>query len=355
LRLPEISGISLPAFRVLRTLIQVTVDEQGQQTYRARYLLNQIGARSVEVELPAPLFQTHLPEVTVFYRGKEAAWQPVDEAGAVTSLSNIGRIVLEPGERGKPAELEIAFVLTPGRISGSHALVSTLQPPFLHGDLGLAPVRWQVVLPPTWLPLFHRESFPSGFKWGLRGWLLAPQPALDGADLERWFLGPEEAPQEKTETAANPTVVCWCAGSARLRLVHVPQEAWLFLCSLLVLLAGGGLIFLTLPRVLIWGMGIVLLGGGLAAGFFWPGLLASIFYGCQPGLLVLLPLLVLHEVFQQRYRRKVENLPSFRREPRRSSFSRPSGSKHSQKEPSTVDIPPPSPELISEKPGTDGQ
>ena len=100
LQMSEAAGPSLPAFRVQKALIQVTVEDNGQQSYRARYLLTHVGTPFLDVELPAALFQPNPPGVKVFYRGSEAPWQPI---GRETSLSKVARVSLEPGPPARPA------------------------------------------------------------------------------------------------------------------------------------------------------------------------------------------------------------------------------------------------------------
>jgi hypothetical protein len=342
LRLPESAGPALAAFRVERALIQVTVADLGQQTYRARFLLSQAAVPFVDVELPAPLFLEGSTGLRgVLFRGKGAAWVPVDDGGQKAALSKVGRVTLEPDAAGGPAGgvLEIDYVLAAGRAAGSSALQSTLLPPLLHGDAGLATTRWQVTLPPGWVPLSQDGGLGPDYAWGRRGWLLAPRPAVTSADLERW-LTPERPAPAGGEGGLAPAVVGWRTGSEPLHLTHAPQQAWLLLCSLALLALGLGLVFLSLPRVVFWAAAVAVGGGALFAGLFWPGLLAAVLYGCQLGAVVLLPLLGFHWLLQQRYRRRVVFLPSFTRLKTGSALQRPGSSNRPRGEPSTVDAPP---------------
>jgi hypothetical protein len=69
--------------------------------------------------------------------------------------------------------------------------------------------------------------------------------------------------------------------------------------------------------------GLVLLGAGgllvVAAVLFWPTLSGQVAYGCQPGAVVLLPLLVVQWLFQERRRRRIVFLPSFSQKPDRAA------------------------------------
>jgi hypothetical protein len=333
LRLPD-GGSSLASFRVEKGLVQVTVADSGQQAYRARYLLSQVAAPFADVELPAPLFQERAGNVKVTFRGKAAAWYPIDEDGQKAAASKLARVTLEPDPEGKPGVLEVVCVLAPGRTSGSSALRSTLQPPVLKGDAGVAPVRWQVTLPPSWVPLYHEGGLASGHRWGVRGWLLAAEPDVTPAELERWFSGSDQA-----GSAAAPALVLWHSGWEPVRLAHAPQRAWLLLCSLGLLVIGLGLTFVALPRIVFWGVLASLCGAALVTGVVWPGLFAAVLDGCQPGALVLVPVVALQWVLLRRYRRRVVFLPSFARLKGGSSLTRAGGSTK-PREPSTVDGPP---------------
>jgi hypothetical protein len=87
-------------------------------------------------------------------------------------------------------------------------------------------------------------------------------------------------------------------------------------------------------------VGAVLALAAGAATLVWPGVLAEVAYGCEPGAAVLLIVLAAQWVAHARYRRQVVFLPSFTRVKAGSSLvrgtvSRPRG------EPSTVDAMPP--------------
>ena len=123
---------------------------------------------------------------------------------------------------------------------------------------------------------------------------------------------------------------------------HVPEQPWLLVCSLTLLIVGLALAFLSLPRSVFWGTLAALGVGALLAGLFWPGVLGAILYGCQPGALVLVPVLAVQWLMHQRYRRQVVFLPGFTRLKAGSSLVR-GGSSRPRGEPSTVDAAPPAP------------
>jgi hypothetical protein len=341
----EAEGLALPGYWVDRVLIQVKVDSSGQQKYVARFLLSQIAAPTIDVELPAPLFRPNpSPELSVQFAGKTAVWKPVDETGKDAAISRIARVQIPADAAGNSGVLEINYQLLAGRF----LLQTQLQRPQLRGDPGAAEVRWQIVLPPSWVALVP-DLVGSEYRWGWRGWLGALRPAESDGDFERWFAGEKNYRPEDTKAFGDPAVVVNRSSAEPLRLTYVPQQPWLMVCSLTLLIVALALAFLSLPRGLFWGT-LVLIGvAALLAGLFWPGVLAAILYGCQPGALVLLPFLAVQWLLHRRYRRQVLFLPGFTRRKPGSSMTR--GSSRPRGEPSTVDAVPPTPaESGSKKP-----
>jgi hypothetical protein len=124
-----------------------------------------------------------------------------------------------------------------------------------------------------------------------------------------------------------------------IQLTHVPQQAWLLICSLGLIGLGLGLYLLTLPRQVFWPF-LALLGLVAAlAGILWPGILAAVLYGCQPGILVLAVVLGIQWVLHQRYRRQIVFMPGFTRLKSGSSLIRSGSRNRPRGEPSTVDEP----------------
>jgi len=356
LGLGEGDGVSLAAFRVERVLIQAAVEDGGQQRYRARFVVGQIATPSLDVDLPAPLFRPNPADVAVLLAGKPAVWKPVDEAGREAAVSRTARVQVPADLAGKSIVLEIAYTLLPGRT----VLQTMLQPPQLRGDPGAAPVRWQVVLPSSWVPL-SQDALGPDYGWQKRGWLMALRPTVTTGDFERWFAGSEGPRADDSKPYPDPTVAVWRSVPEPLRLSHVPEQPWLLVCSLTLLIVGLALAFVSLPRAVFWGTLAATGVGLLLAGLFWPGVLAAILYGCEPGALVLLPVLAVQWLLQQRYRRQVVFLPGFTRMKAGSSLVRGS-SNRPRGEPATVDATPsvasgPRPASTdsgSKKPPTDG-
>jgi hypothetical protein len=198
-------------------------------------------------------------------------------------------------------------------------------------------VRWQVALPPSWVPL-SQDAVGEEYAWGRRGWLFALRPTVGTVDFERWFAG-ADAPLPEAARYPDPAVSAWRSNLEPLRLSHAPEQAWLLVCSLTLLIVGLALAFVSLPRAVFWGSLAVIGVAALVAGLFWPGVLAAVLYGCEMGALVMLPVLLVQWLVQQRYRRQVVFLPGFTRLKAGSSLVR--GSSNRPREPTTVDASPP--------------
>lgn len=333
---------------VERALIRATVLPAGQHNYWASFRISQLRSPYLDLELPATPAGLGLK---VYLDGLPVKWSPVADAAASDAL-RWARLKIGPELVARPAVLDVVYQLTPtqpavrgmGYAVGQVALQTTLYPPELRGCRDHVPTRWDVRLPSGWVPLYTGSGFQFEQRWGWRGWLLAPRPAVSGAELEQWFSGGASeraalSPAEVAESDAGgtPSVVCWKTDLEPLRLHHAPQQAWLLLCSLGVLVVGLGLYFLLVRHGLYWPVVLLL---GLAAalvGLLWPNLLAVIFYGCQPGLVVLLLVLAFQWLLQRRYRRQVVFLPGFTRLKGNSSLIRGG---RGRTEPSTVDEPP---------------
>jgi hypothetical protein len=337
LALGEAAGVPLAAFRVEKGLVQAAVDG-SQQSYRARFLLSQIAARAIDVTLPQRLFRpnANAAEVSVLLAGKVAAWKPVDDAGRDLGASTTARVQVPADLLGKSAVLEVDYSLLPGGSPWRTELLA----PMLRGDPGVAQVRWQVALPPSWVPLSSDAVSTEDYGWRRRGWFFALRPTVANGDLEEWFAG-RGAALADAGRYADPAIVAWRSAPEPVRLTHVPEQAWLLVCSLTLLIVGLSLAFLSLPRACFWGT-LALLGvGALLAGLLWPGVLAAILYGSQPGVLVLLPVLGVQWLMHQRYRRQVVFLPGFQRMKTTGSSLVRGSSSRSRGEPSTVDATPP--------------
>ena len=316
----------------------------GVWDIRASYLLRQLAEPTLDVELPAGPAALGL---RVALDGRQVDWQAVVESEQGGPVKHLARLRLATDLVRRPAVLDINYQLKPGQTEVVAAR-ETLRPPLLVGDLRQAPTRWEVLLTPGDVALAPEDGAASRRTLAPRGWLLAPQLAVTGADLERWFAGPD-APARTEGAAVTPDLVCWQEAGDPLVLAYVPQWGWLLVCSLPLLLLGVFLFTMARqahagrPRAAVWfWLTVVLLIPALAA--VWvcrPTVLYAIAYGCEPGAAVLLLALAFQWALLERYRRQIVFLPSFRRARTGSSLVRANGTHRAPGEPSTVDAPRP--------------
>ena len=328
-----------------RVLVRVEVGADGVQTYRVRYLLTPLGTDHLDLEFPAPVPSLNL---RVLHDRVAVTPETVDESGKPADGSRIARLKLGSRRVRKPSVLYVEYQLQALR-TGSGQLHTALQPPVLRGDLGRPTTRWQVTLADgANLLVLGPEGGPgAGPSWARRGWLFGPTPDIDSRDLYRWFSGGQEPPSgEANEGASEVTATCWRQGVEPLTVVHVSRRYWLLTCSVPFLVVGL-LLFLLARRSdgsqttlagWFWGFLSLLPVVVLAGLFFWPTPAAAILYGCVPGVLVLLLAITLFLLLQERQRRQIVFLPSFRRGGS-SLLREPKGSSARHGEPSTVDVP----------------
>jgi hypothetical protein len=357
---PAASGTSV---LIERALVRVNIVEGIGQFYRTSYRLTRLSSHQIDVALPAAADTIHL-QVTL--DGKVVPLQvrddpdlPAEEgAGRLVRLERLAPLV-------KPDSLlEIGYQLPPPGLAGRGGLLQTvLLPPVVRGSPPRVLTRWQVSVPAGWVVLGPEGSPGSERSWGRRGLLLAPRLAITSADLDRWLVGPDgtlpASRAEEPEGVVVPALTCWRGGQEPLAVVHLPQQAWLLFCSLVVVLLGlAGAVLIQRSRNssfrAVWmGLALAALGlGAVLAGVFWPTLLAAIFYGWQPGLVVLALILLVQWLLHERHRRQLVFLPSFSRRAgsslgpagktssdRRAGVNPRSSGAHAPREPSTIDEP----------------
>jgi hypothetical protein len=325
-----------------RALVQAAVVDGGGQTYRVRYRFGKLHADHLDLELPAPASSLQYELLLDGHRVDNL--QAVDDSGQAHAGGRILKVPVQPAlyQNRSDVVLEVVCQLPPPpapRMAGwgGWPLQVTFVPPRLRGDALLGRVRWQLVLPGDWLVLAAGGATLEQ-RWGRRGWLLAPVPAVGGAELEHWFGGPDAAAADEASPA---DVVAWQTRAQPLRLTRVPQQAWLLACSLVVLVGGLGLYYLPLDRRRFTAV-LVLAGLALlTVGVLWPDLPPAVVYGGLPGLGVLLLVFLVQWVLHRRYRRQVVFMPGFTRLKTGSSLIRSgTGSgKRPRGEPSTIDAP----------------
>jgi hypothetical protein len=306
-----------------RGLVQVAVDEDGGQHYRARFLVRKFHQKVLEIEVP---------------RGAEGLSIAVDNP-KVTKWSkheadgnSIIRFEVDAEYYSQPVLLEIDYTRPGAHLAVERFWQTTLHPPRFRSEVFLGKVRWQLSLPASWTPMVP-EGQTVDARWGLQGWLLSPLAEVSSSDLEHWLTGKESA-----DPPSPVSLALWRNSLEPLLVLHLPRQAWLLICSGLFLAVGLGLFFAPLSRFSFWLLVGLLGAGTITVACFWPTILAPLVLGCQPGLVVLLLILVVQWLLQERYRRQVVFMPGFTRLKPGSSLIR-SGR---QREASTVDAPPPS-------------
>jgi hypothetical protein len=332
-----------PRVRIERVLVRVEVGAGGIANYRVSYRLGDLSGDHLDFELPAPVLTINL---LASLGGKRLGYETLAEKGDTgrASPSRLVRLRLSGDLVRRLPVLELSYQLSPR--PDRTPLTMTLAPPRPVDEAGNIPARWQVTAPPGWIVVSPEPDPGSPQAWGWQRGLLAPRSRLSGADLEAWFDGSESAgdPSTREAPAAVPTLVLWHDAAEPLTLTHLPWRAWLVGCSLALVVLGLVLSRLALSAVpgrsaWAWAMGGVVVLAGLAVVALAPGLAAQVAYGCQPGLLVLVLILLAQWMLHERYRRQIIFLPSFSRSRSSSSVLRP-GSKPLG-EPSTVDVAPP--------------
>jgi hypothetical protein len=341
LLLRQVAVPSLATAIVERGLIRANRLPGGGYSYRARFRLEKLSTPSLNIELPPSAAR-------IMVRLNELRVTPVKttapDAGSPSQATQL-QIDTDPAAFPGAVLLEVSYEL--GGANGAAgtegdstlgSLQTTLYPPVLPHVLFGGKVRWQIDPAPAELVLNPGWEATSEERWGLRGWLLASRPALTTAELERWLTGKEGAAE------TEPTLLCAQTTPEPLHLIRVARKTWLLMCSLLFLALGLGLSFAPLVRgplrVLCWAVVVLISLAVIASVLAWPGILPDVLYGCEPGLAVLVPILVVQWMVQKRYRRQLVFMPGFTRLKTGSSLVR-AGANSRAAEPSTVDKPPP--------------
>ena len=344
LRLSHDTSTTTAAVLVDRVLARVHIGDGGLQSYRVSYLLKALSERELQIELPAPAPTLNL---SIQLDNKPLHWETYDETNKRSDGGRIVQFGLPALSVRKPVVLDVSYQLQALR-TGSGVLQTTLQPPLLKGDAGRPTTRWQVTMSegPNVVVLCPDGGPGAEPRWGRRGWLFGPALTLTPFDLERWFSESYEMPiGDESELSQPVTATCWRQGLEPLTIVHTPQRAWLLGCSL-AFLALSLCLFLLARRsgdhrttIANWfWCYLALLPVAVMVGLlFQPMLATTILYGCLPGGLVLLLAVVGHLALQERQRRQIVFLPSFRRGGSSLIRNQPSVSRHG--EPSTIDAP----------------
>ncbi|MFO0879013.1 MAG: hypothetical protein U0840_16845 [Gemmataceae bacterium] len=329
------TDLALPAL-FERCLARVDVAANGVQAYRVSYLVTRVAARTLEMELPAPPSM-----IGLIIKLDDRQLTPELVVGERSDLrGRLVRLRVAPDLVQKSTLLEVSYRLDPSRLQGT-ILTTPLHLPRFGGDAMGLPTRWQITMPPGQVVLAPEMAPGTPIRWGWRGWLPAPRPAITASELERWI---DDEPNGSRRASDLPlSLVLWHDNPAAVQLTHVPQQAWLLTCSMGLVLLG-----LLLWRLSAagentssgaWLVILTLLLGLLVVVLLRPGLASQVAYGSLPGLVVLLVLGGVQWFLHERYRRQIVFLPSFTRTRTDSSLVRGEPQRPPHGEPSTVDVP----------------
>jgi hypothetical protein len=263
---------------VERVLMRVQLLEDGGQLYRASYQIRQLADRQLDIKLPSPVTALNVRITLNHHRVRPAI---INEQGQRSDGGNIARLDLGTDLIRQLALLEVSYQLPPGRGAGGR-LRSTLQPPQLRDAPPLVPTRWLVGLPSHRVLIAPENTDGLERTWTRRGWLLAAQLNCTSADLERefdkWLPDLGQGERIDAEAAWTPALVCWQDSVGPLTLTHAPQQAWLLVCSLALLILGLGLYWTARPRpgdggrmaLWLWPLLALVTLGVVAGVLFWP-------------------------------------------------------------------------------------
>jgi hypothetical protein len=288
--------------------------------------VRKVNADHLDIELPVAI-EGCLQSITLAGQ-RINHWRPIDW--------NVVRLPLEPDLYTQPVVLDLVYKLPASFAADKGFWRSVVHPPIFRPEVLIARQRWDVTLPSSAVGILLGKGTSLDYTWGLQNGLLAPRAAVTSEDLDAWLTGKEstEAP------AGEPSLAFDRLAQTPVAIFHLPWKLWLLSCSGTLLLVGISLLFLPLPRSVFW-LVLGLLGLALLmAGLLWPATLPALVFGCEPGLLILLLLLGVQWLVQERYRRQVVFMPGFSRSSANSSHS--SGSGKRPREVSTVDAPAPS-------------
>jgi hypothetical protein len=326
LRIHDPGAAKLAALVGERTLIQVRLDDEGNQHYRVRYFVRKLAVRELNVELPVAI----RPNLLAVRLGPEKQSKALAWDDPVWNVARISiPAALTPAQSG-PVVLELEY-----KVPAAESVwlwQSTLHAPQFHGEVLQGAVRWQVELPRDPVAVVLAENVHLDYHWSLQGWLLAPETHVSSAVLEQWLTGKESA-----ESGAA-SLSFWRQGTAPVLLLHVPRPVWLLMCSATVLIMGLGLYLLPWGRLGLAMAAFFISLAVMALALWWPATLPPVLFGSQPGIVVLTVLLGTQWLVQERYRRQVVFLPGFTRLQANSSLARAQGKK--PREASTIDAPP---------------
>jgi hypothetical protein len=319
---------NLPAVVFERGLVQVSVREDGAQYYRARFLVRKFNRDYVDIKLPGPALNGFL-EISLD-KNQINNYAPLE-----TDRTTL-RVPVNPGLYAQPVFLDLEYLVPASPVEVERVWQTVLHPPLFDQAVVVAGVRWQLAFPSGVLAIGGLGGGHMDYHWQIQNWLLTPEPAIMSEELQRWYSGRDEVPAVGLVMSA-PTL-------EPLSIWRVSRQVWFLVCSGLVL-AVGLVLGLSSSRLFFWVMLLLVTGTGIGVGLAWPNLLPNFVYGCQPGLVVLIVILSIQWMLQERYRRQVVFMPGFTRLKSNSSLVRSAAAR--SREPTTVDAPSPSPSVVA--------
>ncbi len=321
LQLMPIDRASLAPIWIDRSLVQVVAQENGIQTYRIRFRIRQWHRRALEINLPAP---PALRSLSMTLNGAQKEDWEYRERATGASRRTL-RIPLNVESTGNPLILELRYQLLPGRdTDNAFSRLSrwdiVFMPPQPRGHVFLEKVRWQIVLPRSWVPLYLGSAIRFAQQLRIQADQLHSTGLYSTQELDNWFVDGLETnadvPLLELQTRSGDRGPATLTGESiqfvEFRLIAIPQPVWFILCSMLGFVLGLGL--WRLPNWLFW-VGITLLGCFVAFGVLgWPQLMGQVLIGGLPGIVLLAGALLLHWLLYRRYRRRLMHIPGFTRQ-----------------------------------------
>ena len=316
-RLKHSASMLLARAVIERELAQVILGEDGSQYYRSRFLLRKVSTPHLTLELPATAtgVSIHVNQLRI------------NNVEVSQGNPAYAKIKLDPD--AGPLMLAIDYKV-PASASGWW---QRLEPPGFGNDVSIAESRWQILHTPACVPLIFDGTIRLDHKWAFQGGLLAPAPAVSAADLNTWIAGKDDFDARQASFIAFRR-----SSSLPVEILLAPRQAWLLLCSSILLGLGLLLSHVHMSRltVFVTCVGVVLFL--LIVSVVWPAIMPFLAYGCQPGAVVLVIVLGIQWFLREKYRRQLVFLPGFTRVAMGSSLIRARSV-----EGTTIDAPPPAP------------
>jgi len=324
LRDTERGTAASPQIIVERALVQAQTDEAGQR-YRTRFFIPRWNARQFECDLP-----DNAADIDARINGLA-----VDVRDATAEGGRAIAIPLPATRDRQPLLIDLRYRLPPNAGEGLSAMTARLQPPRPRGRAAVTTTRWQIAFPNRLVALTGMSATTED-RWSFRNGLVQPQPAYGANDLERWITRGQEPTVGDTWEMPHAGLTMRTGDLQPVRLLLIPRTLWIITISLIVIAAG-----LILSRLNVRQAGILLslaVAGMVVAATAYPQPFGQLFVAMQPGLAILLAVLMLYRMVQWQYRRRLARMPGFTRVHAESALVR-SNTKRPVRETSTVDSP----------------